>query len=243
MTISSTPATLPSLRDSARDLLNEFDAADGLASYYALHHDPKRTTLFVHRDADQVVDGFLVRCMTGFDLFRPLITLRLRGEAALPALLEEALMPGRPYWAVIPAPLADRAGAYLRLDQPVRNRIYRMDPRRFRPEMNALVVTSSDPHGAPRAEIKSGGQTAAIAGVNWRSPIFAEVYVNVTPEHRKRGWGRAVTNAVVGALLKQQVTPLYSAAEDNTASQALAESVGFTDTGAREVMAQAVYET
>jgi hypothetical protein len=65
MTISSTPATLPSLRDSVRDLLNEFDAADGLASYYALHHDPRRTTLFIHRDADQVVDGFLVRCQTG----------------------------------------------------------------------------------------------------------------------------------------------------------------------------------
>jgi predicted GNAT family acetyltransferase len=68
------------------------------------------------------------------------------------------------------------------------------------------------------------------------------VFVNVVPEHRQRGWGRAVTNAVVGALLKQQVTPLYSAAEDNDASQALAESVGFADTGAREVLAQAIYE-
>lgn len=82
MTIPSTPATLPTLRQSVRDLLNEFDAADGLATYYGLYHDPQRTTLFVHQDGDGRVDGFLARCQTGFDLFRPLVTLRVRGDAA-----------------------------------------------------------------------------------------------------------------------------------------------------------------
>lgn len=240
MTISSTPASLASLRESARDLLNEFDAADGLASYYALYHDVRRTTLFIHRDADHKVDGFLVRCQTGFDLFRPLITLRLRGEQALPDLIEESMVTSRPYLMVIPAHLVERVEAYVRLEQPARNRIYRLDPRRFRPEINALVISSTDPQGAPRAEIRSGGQAGAIAGVNWRSPIFAEVFVNVTPEHQGRGWGRAVVNAVAGMLLKAQVTPLYSAGEDNDASQGLAEAVGFVDTGAREVMGQAV---
>ena len=33
---------LESRRQEARELLNEFDAADALASYYALHHDPNR---------------------------------------------------------------------------------------------------------------------------------------------------------------------------------------------------------
>ncbi|NIR60156.1 MAG: hypothetical protein GWO02_11890, partial [Gammaproteobacteria bacterium] len=66
MTTASDPAALPELRRHARDLLNEFDVADGLASYYALHHPDARTALFVHRDASGEVDGFLARCQTGF---------------------------------------------------------------------------------------------------------------------------------------------------------------------------------
>src|SRR5690349_5637207 len=129
MTIPSTPATLSYLRDNARELLNEFDVADALACYYTLYHDSARTELFMHRDAEGKVDGFATRCRTGFDLFRPLVTLRLRGgEKALPDLLEESLVAGRPYWVVVPAGYVERLKRHVTLTEPSLNWIYRLDP-------------------------------------------------------------------------------------------------------------------
>ncbi|MEJ2148012.1 MAG: GNAT family N-acetyltransferase [Chloroflexota bacterium] len=239
MTISSTPATLPTLRNSARELLNEFDAADGLAAYYALHHPPRRTTLILHRDSNADVDGFLVRCQTGIDLFRPLVTLRSRGPNAIPELIEEGMLPQRPYLIVVPASQVERLEPFLEITQETTNRILRLDPDRFRLAMNVLVVRSQDADGNPKVEMRSGDRVVASAGVNWRSPIFAEVYVRVDPQYRGRGRGRAVVNALAGDLLKEGVTPLYNVVEGNEASLELALQVGFVDTSAREVMAHA----
>lgn len=234
----SDQANLHTLRAQARDLLNEFDAADGLACYYALHHDARRSTLALHRDSAGFVDGFLAHCMTGFDLFRPLITMRVRGSNdPVPSLLKTALKPGRPYLLIVPAGLFTRVEPHVSLSDPVLNHILRLDPAHFRPEVNVMVVTRTESDGNPRAEIKQGDVVVAAAGVNWRSPIFAEVYVQVQPEVRKRGWGRAVVRALCADLLKQQLTPLYNVAEDNDESYALADDIGFVDTGAREVMA------
>jgi GNAT superfamily N-acetyltransferase len=240
MTIPSTPATLDYVRSNVRDLLNEFDAADGLASYYTLHHDPKRTTLFMHRNSKGEVDGFLAQCQTGIDLFRPLVTLRVRGSKALPALLEGGLVAGRPYLLVAPGTLAERLKPHLALSDVTRNHILRLDPNRYNPDMNVRVVRREDQSGNPRVEAHAGKKTVAAAGVNWRSPIFAEIYANVETAHRGRGLGWAVVNALVAELLHLGVTPLYSVDETNAASHELAERIGFVDTGAREVMAQAV---
>lgn len=234
----SNPASLPTLRTQARELLNEFDAADGLACYYTLHHDAKRSTLAVHRDSAGLVDGFLAHCMTGFDLFRPLVTMRVRGSNdPVPALIETALKPGRPYLLVVPESLFDRVEPLVEVADPVRTQVMRLDPSRFHPDMNVMVVTRPDRDGNPRAEVRQGDTAAAVAGVNWVSPIFAEVFVQVQPDSRKRGWGRAVVRALCAELLKRQVTPLYSVAEDNDDSFTLADDVGFVETGAREVMA------
>jgi hypothetical protein len=239
MTIPSTPATLAYLRDNARELLNEFDAADALACYYTLYHDPRRTELFMHRDNQGKVDGFAVRCQTGFDLFRPLVTFRLRGgQTALPDLLEESLVAGRPYLAVLPMGYTSRLKPYLQLTDTSLNGIYRLDPARFKPEINVLVARRTDAEGNPRAEIKRARKVVAAAGVNWRSPIFAEVFVNVVEGERGRGYGRSVVSALAGELLREEVTPLYTVAETNTASRELAASVGLVDTGAREIMGQ-----
>lgn len=235
----STPATLDTLRDDARTLLNEFDAADGLATYYTLHHKPERTTLAVHRDSEGTVDGFVVRCQTGIDLFRPLVTMRLRGNGDLTDLIDQALQPGRPYLLVIPTALTERVEERLSLDDVSHNQILRLDPNRYHPEINVLVTTRIDEAGNPRAEILQQGKVAAVAGINWRTSIYAEIFVDVQPQRRQRGWGRAVVNALAGELIKQQITPLYSVAEDNEISLELAHSVGFVDTGARETTAQA----
>src|SRR5512143_1993321 len=144
MTIPSTPATLAYLRDNARELLNEFDVADALACYYTLYHDPKRTELFMHRDNEGKVDAYAVRCRTGFDLFRPIVTLRLRGgETALPDLLEESLLPNRPYLIVVPPAYVERLKKHVTLSDANLNWIYRLDPSRFNPQLNVLVIHKS----------------------------------------------------------------------------------------------------
>lgn len=240
MAIPSTAATLQYLRESARDLLNEFDAADALASYYALYHDPQRTTLFVHRNTEDVVDGFLARCQTGFDLFRPLVAMRVRGSGALPVLLESGLSPGHPHLIALPARLAEQVTTHVALSEVARNLILRLEPARFRPVINVLVARSQDLSGNPRAIIRRGDQTVASAGVNWRSPIFAEVYVQVDAAFWSRGYGLSVLSAVVEELLKKQAMPIYAVERSNEASRKLAQEIGFVDTGAREVMAQAV---
>jgi GNAT superfamily N-acetyltransferase len=240
MTTASDRAALSDARRQARDLLNEFDVADGLASYYALHHPDHRTALLVHHDVGGEVDGFLARCQTGFDLFRPLVTMRVRGgNSPESALLRDALVPGRPYLLVVPAALVPRLDPHLRLTDAQEARVMRLDPARFRPEMNAMVVRKPDADGSPRAEVRRGEQVVAAAGVNWRSPMFAEIYVRVQPEARGRGWGRSVVRAVTAELLKGSVTPLYYVSQDNSASYDLALDVGFVDTGAREVTAEA----
>jgi len=240
MTVASTPSTLEYMRSSARELLNEFDAADGLAVYYTLHHDPKRTQLFVHRNGDDAVDGFLVRCQTGMDLFRPLITLRARGSASIKPLLTEGLQPNRPCIMVFPKNLLERVRPYVSLDNMTVNHIFRFDPSQYRSEINVLVLHSTSPDGLPRTEIKRGDEVIAAAGVNWASPDFAEIFVNVETDEQMKGLGRAVLTGLVTDLLKRRVTPLYVTAEDNEASLKLATRAGFVDTGAREIMAHAV---
>jgi GNAT superfamily N-acetyltransferase len=226
-------------RQEARDLLNEFDAADALASYYALYHDPNRSALFTHHDDQGKLDAFLARAQTGFDLFRPLVTLRVRGAGVPEGLLREGLQPGRPYLLIVPDALAEKLKPHLDLTDVTRNRVLRLDPARYQPVVNVLVEERGDEAGNPRCEIRRGQQVLALAGVNWRSPLFAEVYVHVHEESRRRGWGKAVVAACAAALHRMEVTPLYIAAEDNGASLELAGAVGFVDTGAREVMAQA----
>jgi hypothetical protein len=237
---TSTLATLDTLRKDTRHLLNEFDAADALAVYYTLYHEPKRTTLYVNRNGGVEPDGFLTKCITGIDLFRPLVTLRLRGSEALPALLSAALTPGHPCMLVIPTSYLDRVKPYLALTAVSQTHIMRLETERYRPEMNALITHISDPAGNPRVEMRQRSRVIAAAGVNWRSPLFAEIFVTVEEAHRMRGLGRAVVNALVGDLLKLKLMPLYSVNPDNDPSLALAEAVGFVDTGGREVMAQAV---
>ena len=51
-------------RRAIRHLLSPTDPADALTSYYALWHDPRRTQLTLHHDAQLRVEGFVVVCLT-----------------------------------------------------------------------------------------------------------------------------------------------------------------------------------
>jgi RimJ/RimL family protein N-acetyltransferase len=174
------------------------------------------------------------------DLFRPLVTMRAGREAAVQALIEHGLITGRPVYLTVPESHAVWVNRHVAVSEADLHRIYRYDPGRYEPEINVLVVTGQAPDGLPRCEIRAGDRAGAVAGINWQSPRFAEVYVYTEPAVRGRGWGKSVVRALVGMILKAGRTPLYVVAESNEYSIRLAEAVGFIDTGHREYVGQAL---
>jgi ribosomal protein S18 acetylase RimI-like enzyme len=236
----------PSLTDRrarVRPLLDEFSPADALAVYYALHHPPDRTELYVTpAGGGAEADGFLARARTGMDLFRPLVTLRARNAAAVEDLVRQGLPLQRPVYLTVPENLAMWISRYLTVAEPELHRVYRYDARRYAPEINVLVMTSAGADGLPRCEIRAGDRAGAVAGINWQSPRFAEVYVYTDAAVRGRGWGKAVVRTLSGMILKSGRTPLYVVAENNEYSIRLAEAVGYVDTGQREYVGQGVRE-
>ena len=224
-----------------RPLLDEHSAADALAVYYALHHPAARTTVFVHADPAHPdrPDGFLVRAQTGQDLFRPLITLRAPSSEAACDLFGQAMYTGRPFYVTVPLSLAGYVNEHLMVAEPSVYRVYRLDPENYQPIINIFVTSERGQDDWPRYEIRQTDRVLASAGVNWRSPRYAELYVYVDGAARGRGYGKSVVNRVAGGLLEAGVTPLYVVAEDNTASMRTAEAAGFTDTGLREYVCQA----
>ena len=226
-------------RRAIRHLLSATDPGDALASYYALWHDPRRTRLTLHHGPDQRADGFLVVAQTGADLFRPLVTLRAPTPQVAADLLRAALGPNRPYQVIVPVARAPLVRQALQVDRARLAHLYRLDPARFQPIVNVLVQRLDSPDGVPRFQIESRGQLMAMAGTNWRSPTFAEVYVYVHPGGRGRGWGKSVVSACTAALLKERLRPLYLTEEENEASLQIAQGLGYVDTGQRTFIAQA----
>lgn len=227
------------LRAQARRLLDERAPADALAVYYALYADPATTALFIHTAPDGAPHGLLVRARTGMDLFRPLVTVRAVNEAAFAALCRAGLPARRPVYLTVPESHAGWANKHLQMSDMALYDIYALTAANHRPVLNVLTRLGRDAQGRPRAEIRAGDHVGAVAGVNWLSPRFAEVFVQVHPAAQGRGWGKSVVSAVCAHVLAEGRTPLYVVAEQNTASQALAASVGFERTGQREYIGQA----
>ncbi len=225
-------------RRAIRPLLSPTDPADALAGYYALWHDPRRTQLALHRDAQGRTDGFIAVCQTGVDLFRPLVTLRAPDEAVAGDLFRAVLLPNRPCLIIVPLMLASAVQRHVEVSRATINRIYRLEPSRFQPIVNVLVQRVAGADGTPHFQIESQGQLVAMAGTNWRSPTFAEVFVYVHPNGRGRGWGRSVVSACTVALLEERLIPLYVVEEDNEASIRIAEALGYVDTGLREFVGE-----
>jgi hypothetical protein len=227
-------------RASLRALLDERSPMDALASYYAFHASPERTRIFTHTDGEGRVDGFLIRAQTGMDLFRPLVTLRAPSAVAVTTLIREGLPPNQQVYLTAPEELGVWLNRAVSVTEAEIHRLYQLDPARHRPLLNVLTTTSDDPNGGPRCEIRSQGQLGAVAGVNWMSPNFAEIYVYTDKAVRGRGWGKSVVATLAGRLMELKRRPLYVVAESNDYSIRLAEAVGFVDTGLREFVGYAV---
>ena len=151
-------------------------------------------------------------------------------------LLAEALIVERPYILFCLMNQYILVGGSLEISNERILSIYALNRAHFKAEMNVLVTLGKTPQGAPRAMIEAN-QQRAVAGVNWQSPGFAEVYVDVDPQVRQKGWGRSVLVACSERVLAGGRQPIYLVEPSNTASVRLAESAGFVDTGARQVFA------
>lgn len=223
-----------SLRLKARTLLHLSDPADAAYAYYALYHDPQRTELYVHEDDAGRADGFVSVCQTGRRLFQPTVVLHATRSSAVVELLRQALVPGRPYYLITRPGLRNAVAKVVLVEQPKSNYVYRLDLSHFQPVTNVLVVTEEGLGGLPRFVIRSQGEIAAEAGLNWTSPHFVEVFVHTRAASQGRGWGRAVLSACTTWAVRSARQPLYVVNEANEPSVALAEAAGYVDTGARE---------
>jgi GNAT superfamily N-acetyltransferase len=235
---------LQSLRLKTRIMLHLADPVDALYAYYALYHDPRRTQITIHEDVEGHPDGFAAVCQTGQRLFQPTVALRARNVQTAIAVLRQALTPGRPYTVITTLDLMDATAEVLTIERAEINHIYQIEPTRFQPAINVLVVTEEGMGGLPRFVIRSqaaaSGTIAAESSFNWASPHFAEVFVRVEPSARGRGWGHAVLAASTTWAIHSARLPIYVVNEANEPGIALAQSSGYVDTGAREFTGEGV---
>jgi len=234
------PMSIHEQRTLVRHLLDDSSAEDAPTAYYALFHDAARSRLFTTVDPSGQVTGFAGRFQTGIDLFRPLVTLCCQDAETAADLLAQALAPDHPYILFAGLSQYPFVGGSFEIDHHRILHIYRLDVRRFQPVINVLVRQHRAHDGTPRGVIESGG-VRAVAGVNWQSPAFAEIYVHTDAAARQRGWGESVVSAVTQAVLEGGRTPLYLVETENEASRALAEKLGYVDTSGRQVYADVVY--
>lgn len=215
-------------------------ATDAPTAYYALYHDPSRSTL-----AASAQDGFVGRFQTGIDLFRPLVAMHCFAPEPAADLLAEVLTAGRAYLFFAPLGQLALVGGSLELSNERILSIYTLDRARFAPEINVTVIDRSAPDGTPRCEIMTPQQgrsePAAVAGVNWQSPGFAEIYVQTQPEFRGQNYGQRVLTRCTERVLQGGRIPLYLVEPNNMPSVNLASKIGYVDSGARQVLADVVY--
>ncbi len=232
--------SLPQQRRLISALFDMHSPSDAPTAYYALYHDQKRSHLAVKAAADGSALGVAGRFQTGLDLFRPVVALRCPNGEIAADLLAQILVVGRPYILFSNLNQLALTGGSLQISNERILSIYVLNPAHFKSEMNILVRHSAAQDGTPRAEIESNG-VRAVSGVNWQSPGFAEIYVQVDAEARQKGWGRSVVTAVSERVLKGGRLPIYLVERSNEASLRLAEGLGYQDTGSRQIYADAVY--
>jgi GNAT superfamily N-acetyltransferase len=160
------------------------------------------------------------------------------------SLLYSALPAGTSVIMSVPQDYYPIVSALFELQSEQRMRIMVLDQERYEPIVNVLVTQTETYNGLPRFLVRSSAgssgrgsaEIAASAGLNWRSPHFAEIYVHTKPAFRRRGFGRSVVAALVENTLTSGRIPLYAVDAENDASIQLADSVGFVDTGATDIL-------
>lgn len=229
-------------RRAIRHLLDEQSPADGISDYFAFHHPEERTTLVMLPADSARADGYVALSRTGMDLFRPFLTMRLpEQDADLAArLIYRAIPEGTAVILNAPARYDPILSALFDKQTEERLMLYVLSDEPLQPIINVLMTQELGANGYTRFLIRAreevGRPVGAAAGLNWMSPTFAEISVNTNPGYRRRGWGRSVVSAMVQHVLENGREPLYAVSESNEASVQLAESVGFVDSGIRQLL-------
>ena len=206
-----------------------------MASYYAFHHADAKTHIVTAPDGADRADGYIAISRTGYDLFRPFLTMRLpmANMEASRQLIVGALPAETAVIAQVPAAYFPLMQALFHIESAQTMTLYQLDARRFQSSISLMVTRTSSPNGLPRFTIRNQeGDPVAVAAMNWQSPKFAELSVNTKPGYRRQGWGKSVLSAMVEHVLANGRLPLYVAAQENDASIALARNVGFVRNGA-----------
>ncbi len=231
-------------RKAIRQLLDEHNPADAIATYYAIHHPQQKTQLEIFPGDGRNATGYVSLSRTGLDIFRPLVTMRLP-EADANAAAEQLfsiVAEGTPVILYAPAAYEPLLQAFFEIQTVEKLHLFTLDRSRFEPIINIHVTQSAGPNDLPRFVISSPqdrSQVGAVSGLNWQSPYFAELFVNTSPGQRRQGWGRSVLAAAVQHVLDSGRSPLYVASEQNEPSKQLAQKVGFVDSQVRLIFAQA----
>jgi hypothetical protein len=210
-------------------------ATDALYAYYAFYHDRERTELRVHEDTEGHADGFVTVCQTSQRLFQPTVALRTPKVRVAVDLLREALIPGRPYHLVTTPDLREAVSQVVEMPEPQTSQVLEVDLARFEYAINVLVVAEEGIEDRPRFVIRSEDQIVAEAGVAWLSPHFAAVYVQAMAAAQERGLGRSVLATCTRWVIRSGRRPLAIIDVKDGPGIALAEAVGYEDTGAREL--------
>ncbi len=240
--------TLTEKRRAIRPLLQEHDPVDAISVYYAYYHDDTKTNLVLYPPETKQAKGYLCFSRTGIDLFRPLLTMRLPVDPAEAAdLFYSAMPPGNDVIISAPATYMPLLRAFFEIQKEEQLLIYKLNSGQFEPVINVLVTREDSPDGrvgfvireSSPARPRSESQVVASAWLNWQSPRFAEISVRTQAAYRRRGLGRSVVAAAAQYILENGRTPLYIVAEHNQPSIQLAQSVGFVNTGAKEVILEA----
>jgi hypothetical protein len=232
-------------RRAVRHLLDEHSPADAAASYYAFYHPEVQTQLLPYPAGAERAQGYVALSRTGLDLFRPLLTLRLpiQDMAVSADVIYKTLVPGTAVILLCPVTYLPLLQAFFNIHSEEHLDVLVLDRTRFEPIINVLVSSSTGPNGLPRFVIRNNSreqEVVASSGINWQTPYFADISVNTVPGQQRQGWGKSVAAAMVHYLLENGRTPVYMVAQQNTASQQLARSVGFVTSGTSKIMIQGI---
>jgi len=230
-------------RRAIQHLLSD-SPADAAAAYYAFEHPDGKSSVLPYPVEAERAEGFVTFSRTGLDLFRPLLTMRLpiSDLETSAAVSHNAIQPETAVIIQAPATYLPLLQALFDVQTIEHFYLYTLNPSRFEPIISVLVTQTTGPNGLPRFVVRSqqDDRIIASAGINWQSPRYASLSVNTDASQRRQGLGISVLSAIVQYVLGNGRSPLYEVNTNNIASQHLADPVGFSNSGADQVLIQAI---
>ncbi|MEM8859286.1 MAG: GNAT family N-acetyltransferase [Chloroflexota bacterium] len=237
--------SLQEKRRAIQKLIDQTNPSDAMAAYYAFYHDDDRTSIITDQDVleskSEPAEGYVAVSRTGIDLFRPLITTRLNIDDLEKSaqLLKAALPPGAEAFLAAPINYDPLIRAIFEVKSEQKLLLYTYPHGIPDPIVN-IFVSQDGASKTPRFIIKQtlNGQNVIVssAGVNWMTHNYVEIAVRTWSEYRRKGMAKSVVNALTRNIIENGRRPIYAVQDSNHASIDLARTVGFQDSGFRQLM-------